>query len=414
MKVLYLTQYFFSPEQAGGSRHYYHVKHLTASGHKVDVLTSYVQDHMSRTISPKYKGKFFAKEYCEDIPVYKTFATANYGQSFLDRIKNYLSFMVCAVLTGFKLPGRYDIVFASSPSLFVGLAGFILSRLKKSKFVLEVRDLWPKSAVELGFLKNKALIKLTEWLERFLYRKAAGVIAVTGGIKAAVEKAVGNPDRVTLITNGVDTDFFQTSWEIDFKNKHGLQDNFVVIYVGSHGINNDLETIIEAAGKLTTVKEIHFAFFGGGDHKDYLIRLCMERGLKNVSFFPPQPKNTVSSLLQGADVCVLAIKKRPFFQGTLPNKIFDYLASGKPVVAAVPPDGETAELLRKFHGGIVCEAENSKAVAAAIESLFRDQELYRSFQDQARDQVREDFSRTRLAGVLEQTLKKVLEQDGHV
>ncbi|HHT64208.1 MAG: glycosyltransferase [Bacillota bacterium] len=208
MKILYLTQYFFTPEHAAGGRHYYHVKYLISQGHQVDVITTYVKDHMSRLIPKEYRGKLKVVEYYEGIRVYKTYASANYGQSFLDRMKNYLSFMFCAILVGLGIKGRYDVVFASSPSLFVGLAGYILSLFKRGKFVLEVRDLWPQSAVVLGFLKNPVFIFLAQKLEKFLYRKAKAIIALTQGIQDGICQVIRNKEKTSLIINGVDEDIF--------------------------------------------------------------------------------------------------------------------------------------------------------------------------------------------------------------
>ncbi|MGI6711807.1 MAG: glycosyltransferase family 4 protein [Bacillota bacterium] len=414
MKILYLTQYFFTPNQAGGSRHYHQVKYLADCGHKVDVLTSYVQDHMSRAIAEKYRGKLFVKEYWGNITVYKTYASGNYGRGFLDRMKNYLSFMFCALICGLKIPGNYDLVFASSPSLFVGGAGYLLSKWKKGRFVLEVRDLWPRSAIVLGFLKNKIFIKMARWLEIFLYRKAALIIAVTGGIEKAVGEALGDNNKVKLITNGIDPDFFSQPQLIDFKKRYGLEGKFINIYVGAHGVNNDLETIIEAADRLKDFEEIQFVFVGGGDHKANIINMCAERVLRNVHFLPPQPKNTVKDLLKSADVCLLAIKKDTFFQGTLPNKLFDYLASGKPVVAAVPHEGESASLIAHFQGGIVCSPENGAEMAQAILKLYQDTELRNSFGGASRTDALRCFSRERLAAELEESLKNTVQGKGNV
>lgn len=410
MKILYVTQYFLTPEQAGGSRHYRHVKYLMDHGHQVDVLTTYVQDHMSRNIPPKYKGKFYVKEYYENISIYKTYSAPNYGQGFLDRLKNYLSFMFFAILLGLVIRGRYDIVFASSPSLFVGWAGFVLSKFKRALFVLEVRDLWPQSAIELGFLKNRLFIWMAEGLEKFLYRKAAVIIALTGGIKDAILKIVKNQDKVKLITNGVDTELYLKSNFIDFRAKYGLQKKFIAMYVGAHGVNNDLETLIDAAEELKEQSEIKFVFIGDGDHKSELMKLCANRGLKNVVFLPSQPKKLIPDYLNAADVCLLAIKKDLFFQGTLPNKLFDYMASGKPVVATVPTEGESAHLIQKLQAGIICAPESGKQMARAILKLYEDKKVDHPLLLNARNYVLQNFSRNGLAAELEQVMVKLSER----
>jgi len=405
MKVLYITQYFLTPDQAGGSRHYYHVKHLKKQGHQVDVITTYVQDHMSRVIPPKYRRKLSVLEYCEGIPVYKTYSSPNYGQGFWDRMKNYLSFMFCAILVGLKITGRYDVVFASSPSLFVGFAGYILALFKRGRFVLEVRDLWPKSAIILGFLRNPFFISLAKRLEKFLYVKAQAIIALTWGIYGFIARTVKDEKKVKLVTNGIDEDLFAHPQTSDIKRKHGLENKFIAIYVGSHGINNDLETIIDAADILKKDKEIYFVFVGGGDHKTNLMELCRKKELNNALFLPPKPKSEIVSYLNEADVCLLAIKKGPFFNGTLPNKLFDYLAGGRPIIASTPKQGESAYLINKFNAGIVCDPEDGEKMAQAIRHVYQNKNVYQDLSTKARTAALEQFSRFHLAYRFEAILK---------
>lgn len=412
MKILYLTQYFFTPDHAGGGRHYYHVKYLISKGHKVDVITTYVQDHMTRVIPEKYRGKLSVLEYCQEIPVYKTYAAPDYGQGFGDRMKNYLSFMFCGILTGLRIKGRYDVVFASSPSLFVGLAGYILAVFKRGKFILEVRDLWPQSAIELGFLKNPLFIFLAKKLEKFLYHKAKGIVALTGGIRDAVNKTVKGKAKTKLIINGIDEDIFIEPENMNFKKISGLGDKFIAIYVGAHGVNNDLETIIKAATRLRDESPIHFVFVGGGDHKENLLKLCRDQGLKNVLFLPPKPKRKIASYLMAADVCLLAIKKGPFFNGTLPNKLFDYLASGRPIVAAVPREGESARLISDLGAGVVCDPEDDAQMAEAILHVYKNKEVYHDAGAKVKKYALKRYSRYHLAKELEDVLQEAARKHG--
>jgi glycosyltransferase involved in cell wall biosynthesis len=310
-------------------------------------------------------------------------------------------------LVGLGIKGRYDVVFASSPSLFVGLAGYILAVFKRGKFVLEVRDLWPQSAIELGFLKNPFFIYLAKRLEKFLYRKAKAIVALTEGMKEAVCKTIKDQDKVTLIINGVDEDIFRNPEPVDFNKISGLEHKFIAIYVGAHGVNNDIETIIKAASFLRDQPDIHFVFIGGGDHKENLIKLCEEQDLQNVLFLPPRPKQKIASYLTGADVCLLAIKKGRFFNGTLPNKLFDYLASGRPIVATVPPEGESARAILKLKAGIVCDPEDGIQMAEAILRVYKNQEHFQALGTEVKRYALEKYSRYRLAKELESVLKKV-------
>jgi glycosyltransferase involved in cell wall biosynthesis len=251
-RLLYVTQYYASRDQPGASRHYQHIRSLMQHGYQVTLITSYVKNRL-RVIPPQYQGTKIAKEQDDGLTIFKTYAYPNYGRDFRTRMLNYLSFMFYAIVAGLKAP-PCDLVFASSPSLFVGVAGYLLSRLKRVPFVFEVRDLWPETAVVMGVLRNPVLIKMASWLARFLYRRAERVIAVTEGIRRGILQQ-GIPDsKIVLVPNGVDDDLFATlssEKAEQIRYEYGWDGCFVALYAGTLARSDGLDAIVRAATMLT-------------------------------------------------------------------------------------------------------------------------------------------------------------------
>jgi len=207
MRILYLTQYFVTPDQAGSLRHYTHTRYLQEAENEVAVITTYVL-HKQRSITERYRGKRLVKEEVDGVTIYKVYSSPKF-EGFIGRITNYLSFMLNALWAGACLKGSFDVVYASSPPLFVGLAGYLLSLWKRGRFVLEVRDLWPQSAIVTGFLRDPVLIWLSQRVERFLYWRAAAIICATEGIAEEIKAHDSTASKVLVVRNGVDVELFK-------------------------------------------------------------------------------------------------------------------------------------------------------------------------------------------------------------
>ena len=202
MNILYITQYFYPEVGATQNRALEMASYLVKSGHEVTILTEF-PNHPSGIIPKRYRFKLFERERYKGIEVIRSFVKASPNKDFVNRILFYLSFMISSIIAGMKLKNRrYDIVYATSPPLFVGLSGYIISRLKKIKFVFEVRDLWPESAVVMGELKNKKAIQLSEWIERICYKNASRIVVVTKGIHDHLTQKDIDPDRLWIVPNG--------------------------------------------------------------------------------------------------------------------------------------------------------------------------------------------------------------------
>lgn len=369
MRVLYVSQYFVRGDQPGGVRHWHHTRALAERGHEVHVVTSYVQ-HKERTVPERFRGRRIVRDREDGLVVWRTYSTPGYGRDLRSRLANYLSFAFWALVAGLRAP-RPSVVVASSPSLPAAAGAAIVALVKRAPLVLEVRDLWPDSAVAMGLVRRgSAIYRIARALEWLCYRRAAHVIGLTQGICDGVVAKGVPATRVTLITNGVD----QSPPPSAPAPVPVPADAFVAMYVGAHGTYSSLGTVLAAAQELAGEPEVRFVLVGGGDQKEALVEDAARRGLRNVVFVDPVPKRDVPAWLARADVCLLPYQDKALFAGALPNKTFDYMGAGKPIIAAVPP-GELSQLVATAGCGIAIPPEDPGALAEAVRTLAADSAL---------------------------------------
>jgi glycosyltransferase involved in cell wall biosynthesis len=368
MNILCLCQLFEVGTDTGSERHFYFCKCAANKGHNVSAITSNVDYKNARVKIPGEKGTI--SRSIEGVDIYYVYSYANFRGSFIKRFYYYLTYFFSSIAQSLKLK-RPDVIYAVSTPLTVGLLGYIVSRLRGIPFVFEVSDVWPDAAVACGVVKNKTLIKLTHRLEIFCYKKAAHIIGLSRGIcDNIIAKGVAR-EKVSMITNGVDFSLFSLAGDDSKKHairtKFGFGDRFVAMYMGAHGAYNALETIIDAAVRLKDDPRFLFVFVGAGDEKPKLQRRVSAHFLSNVIFLPPIQRLESPVMLAAADTFVLPNRKGDFFTGNLPNKLFDFMASARPVV--VSGAGETAELVMAAGCGRIGRAEDSMAMALALIEL---------------------------------------------
>lgn len=406
MKILFLTQYCPPEVGAPQNRIFEFAKQLKKFGHEVSILTA-MPNYPKGEIFEEYKGKKVCVEELEGIRIVRTSIYATKEKSFTKRLRNYLSFTFSSLLSGSKYIDKQDVIITESPPLFLGWSGYRLAKKKKAKFVFNVSDLWPESAVKLGVLNNKMFIKASTWLEEFCYRKSAAVTGQTKGIVDNIVSRGFGKDKVHLITNGVDTEFFKPENRSDEVRKSlNISDKFAVCYAGIHGIAQGLEVVINAAELLKDYEDIKFLFFGDGPEKEKLINLVKEKNLTNVDFHPVQMKKNMPKIIASMDATVIPLKKLDLFKGALPSKMFEALASELPIVMAV--DGEAKELIEKAQAGICVEPENEREIAEAVLKLYKDKELRKELGSNGRRYVIDNFSREAITRKLEAILQKIV------
>ncbi len=401
MRILFLSHYFPPEVNAPASRTYEHCKQWVKEGHDVTVVTC-APNHPQGVVYEGYKNKFFQREEKDGIKVIRlwTYVTANEG--FIKRTLNYLSYMFAVIFAIPFLP-KTDVVLSTSPQFFNGLAGYVVSRLKRVPWVLEIRDLWPESILAVGALKNKTIISILEYLEVFAYRKADRIIPVTDSFKEYMINKGIDESKIEVIKNGVDLDFYQpisTSTKrvlsiLHDNKKLDLTGKFVASYVGTHGMAHHLETILEAADILKDQPDIVFLLVGQGAERKRLLALKEELQLKNVIMLEQQPKDMMPLIWQVSDVSLVLLKKSDLFKSVIPSKIFETMAMKIPVVLGVTGESET--IIENAKSGVCIESENSHQLADTVLKLFRDKELTTKFGDNGRKYVAEYFDRKVLA-----------------
>ena len=379
---------------------------LAKRGYEVTVLTT-VPNHPTGIVPPEYRGHALQEEMRDGVQVVRAWSYVSPNKGFFRRILAQFSFACLAPLLGGKAVGRPDVIIVESPPLFDAIAGRVLSRLKHCPFIFTVSDIWPESAVQLGALHNRILIRLSEWLEWSTYQQAGMVWVVTEGIRDTLLQRGLSPDRMFLLTYGVDTVTFCPRPRAEARSELGWDDRFTVLYAGTHGLSHGLTTLLDAAEQIRDREDIGFVLAGEGAEKEELMVEAQRRKLTNVRFLDPVPHTQVPQLLAAADVCLVHARRVPLFKGMLPIKMFEAMACGCPIVLAV--DGEARRLAEQQAGAAMyVEPENPTALVAAILTLREQPNLAEALGERGRACVEARFDYDQLAAALDARIAALL------
>jgi glycosyltransferase involved in cell wall biosynthesis len=350
-------------------------------------------NHPTGVVTPEYRGRLRAEERVDGYRVVRTWLYATPNEGVAKKTLGHLSFMVTSMLLGGRRSGSADIVVVSSPTFFSIFAAWVLAKVKRASLVVEIRDLWPAIFVELGVLRNAALIRALEFLELTAYRAADRVVVVSDGFRDNLITRGVPAAKVTTIRNGVDLDrFTPTSPDPAVRKRLGAAEGEVLaLYIGAHGISHGL-TAVADAGARAAKAGVHLTFVGEGADKGRLT--AHVEHMDNVTLLPGVPRALVPSMLAAADICLVPLRDVPLFRTFIPSKLFEYLAAGKAVVGAVR--GESAEILRGA-GAVVVPPEDVDAMVGAIEELANDPERRAEMGRRGRAYVSGQFDRRLLA-----------------
>jgi lipopolysaccharide/colanic/teichoic acid biosynthesis glycosyltransferase len=330
-------------------------------------------------------------------------------RTFIGRVLGFLTFMVSSFLAGLRVR-HVDVVWGTSPPLFQGLTALLVARFKGVPFVFEIRDLWPDFAIQTGVLRSRLLISLSRALEHFLYRSADHLIVNSPGFVPHLVGCGVPETKITLVANGVEPGAFRPEDRGEaVRRELGIADRFVVLYTGAFGLANDLGVLLEAAEKLKDHPSIVFLLVGDGKEKQSIARTVAEKRLANVRLVPAQPKSRIPEYLAAADVCVAILKAIPMFSTTYPNKVFDYMAAGRPTVLAI--DGVIRQVIEAAQGGTFACPGQPEAIAEAILKYAQDPKLGKSHGENARRYVAANFARDQQSLKLEQVLQAARAQE---
>lgn len=406
MHILLIHQAFAALDEPGGTRHHELALYLAARGHRVTIIASPVS-YLTGTAGGRRVPWVARKSGGPGVDILRAYTYAALHRSFAHRVFSFLSFMLSSFIIGLRVR-QVDLVWGTSPPIFQGATAWSLARLKRVPFLFEVRDLWPAFAMAVGVLRQPLLIRASEWLERFLYRHADQVMVNSPGFTDHVQARGAR--RVALIPNGADASMFDPEADgAAFLRAHHLEGKFVALYAGAHGLSNDLGVLLEAAGLLRDRPEIAIVLLGDGKEKPALVARASEMKLFNVKFLPPVPKTEMRQALAAADACIAILKPVSMYATVYPNKVFDYMAAGRPVVLAI--EGVIRQVVEKAGAGLPVQPGEAAAMAEAIRQLADDRQAGRAMGLQGRRYVEAHFDRPilaeRLAVLIENLANKV-------
>lgn len=393
MRVLLLSQYFFPEVGATQTRMYEFARALAGQGCDVDVLAEF-PNHPTGVIPSSFRGKWFDRDLSHPFKVARVWVFARPRKTFWTRLAFYGSFLAMSIVGSFRLADRYDVVVATSPPLPVALAGYVISRLKRAAFVMDVRDLWPKAARALGELRDGWVYAAAERVEEALYRRAQRITVTTDAFRRDIAARVaGTAPKIDLVPNGTLDDVFNPCrGDAGLRSQLGLTDAFVVGYVGLHGIAQGLDTVLDAAGQLQVLDpHIRFLFVGEGPQKADLMARAASHGLATVQFLPQVTLEVSGHYMNVADALVVPLTADPAFEMFVPSKLFDAMASAKPVLLMVA--GEARDILERAQAGLFVPPGDAAALSDAILALRRDRVRSRAMGDRGRAFVLKEYRR---------------------
>ncbi len=403
MHVAYIHQHFSTKKGATGTRSYEMSRRLIAAGHRVTMICgAYAAGDKDSSLTKRVNES--------DVDGIRVLRIAEpYGQrmSFARRVLAFGRFARTATRLVAKLDA--DLVFATSTPLTVGLPGMKGARKLGVPFVFEVRDLWPELPIALGIVRNALLKRYLRRLERRIYFAAAHVVALAPGIAEGVCRTGYPPPRVTMIPNSSDLDLFVPTDEPLHDERFGEPGDFRAVFTGAHGVANGLDAVLDAAAELKRWRTtgIRIVMIGEGNQRERLMeRTRQERLETHVCWVPPMPKEELARVLPRMDAGLMILRNIPaFYFGTSPNKFFDYIAAGLPVINNYP--GWLAGLITEHRCGLAVPPDASKSLAEAIVRLRDDPAGRREMGRQARLLAEAEFSRDRLGGQLVALLEEV-------
>lgn len=402
MKVLYFHQHFSTPRGAAGTRSYEMARRLVARGHKVTMVCGSYGPGETGLSGPFVRG--CRRGMVDGIEVVEFDIAYSNSDSFPRRVLKFLMFAFRSIKVALR--EGYDLVFATSTPLTAAIPGICARWLRGKPFVFEVRDLWPELPREMGVIRNPLVLLAMSLLEWLCYRSAHRVIGLAPGIVEGIMRRGVPPERVALIPNGCDCHIFSASVE-PWRPAEVPPDALMAVYAGTHGIANGLNAVLDAAAELKRRgrDDIRLVLVGQGMLKPALQARAEREKLHNVVFLDPIEKTRLAGLLAGADLGMQVLANVPaFYNGTSPNKFFDYIAAGLPVLINYP--GWVADLIAETDCGFVVPPDDPGAFADALEQAANDRAALKRKGANAQKLAEEQFSRDKLAEELERVLLK--------
>jgi len=403
VNVLYLHQYFSTPESNAGTRSYEVAKRLVNKGHQVIFITT------SAYLSSNYELTNGWNELeIDGIRLHILHLEYSNKDSFFQRILKFLKFSILSTMKALKI--KSDVVFATSTPLTIAIPGLIYSKFKKKPLVFEVRDLWPELPIAVGVIKNKLIIKIAEWLESYTYKNSTRLIGLSPGMCDGIAKHGISEEKITLATNSCDTDLFDVATSVGHEyiksNLSFLNDRKLVVYTGTFGLINNVGYLCLLAKAMQKIdKSVCFVAIGDGMEKEGVINQAKDLGVLNDNFFilPPVAKTEIVKLLSAADLSLSLFGPVKEMWHNSANKLFDALASQTPI--AINYGGWQMSFIEATKCGLVLDQKDHSRSANQISNFLKDKEAYLESKLQCKQLAYYEYSRDIMASRVEATLQ---------
>jgi glycosyltransferase involved in cell wall biosynthesis len=402
MKIIFLTDNFPPEVNAPATRTYEHAKEWIKNGAEVTIITCNPNFPQGK-LYDGYKNGFRTVEDIEGIKVIRVWSYMSANQGFLKRTLDYVSFAVVASIVG--VFEKADVIVATSPQFFTTWAGWVLSKLKRKPWVFELRDLWPESIATVGALNSDSKIfKFLENIELSLYRSANKVIPNTPAFKDNLIRRGINSDKLFVVPNGANMDLFKPREKnLELKSKLGISKDYVVGYVGTHGLAHSLDFIVESINK-HAIDNCHFLFIGDGAVKKQIVEYSEENNLSNVTFLDPVSKDKIPEYLSIIDIALVPLKKSDTFKTVIPSKIFESGAMGIPILLGV--EGQAQAIIEEYKAGLCFTPEDADSFSEKLEQLISDKTLYSELSKNGLN-LAKAYDRKKLANEMLNELKNI-------
>jgi colanic acid biosynthesis glycosyl transferase WcaI len=388
---------------------------LVRRGHRVSVITSFPHYENFR-IWDEYRGKLFERAVYQGMRVLRLWVYAGGSKDrMLHRLLSYLSFSLMATLAAMLWREDYDVILCSNGSFFTGLAAGLIGRVKGAPFVYNVQDLYPETPVQAGQLRNKSAIAALSALERLMYGTADHISVIANAFHDNIVAKGVSENKVSVIPNFVDTEFIRPlPRQNPFSRAHDLDDKFVVTHAGNLGYVYDLETLLESANLLRDRRDLVFLIVGDGVARQRLVDKAAALGLENVRFLPFQPRSSLPLMRASSDV-QLALYRPGAARFSMPSKVYEIMASGRPVLASAESTSDLSRLVMDTRCGICIEPNNPRKLADAIEALRVDADLRRRMGERGRTEVERHYSGPAVVERYDELLRRISRaaQKGH-
>ena len=391
MRILIFTQHFPPETAATGRRAFDLAESLAQRGHHVTVLTG-VPNHPSSLGRPFCQGAPRIEVAAAGYSIVRIPVFRSEDPRVLNRLLTYATFTLSAAWAGMR-QGRPDVILAVSP-LPTGLAALPAHWVRGAPLVFDLQDIWPDSALAVGVMRSRLALRLLRRLERFFYRRCALIVGITEGFRQYLIRLGTEPERVAVIPNGVDWEMFGGGAAgPEPRKSQDEEGEFVVGYAGNIGLAQGLATLLDAADALRA-SPVKFLLLGEGTDKARIRKLALIQGLGNVEFHDGVPRGHVAPVLASCDALLLILRRDPLFEITIPSKVYEYMAAGKPILCSV--GGEAARLVAQARCGISIVPSDGAALARTVERLRQTPALCRDMGENGKRCARERFSRDRL------------------